>query len=251
MGEGKENVWVLAGTKALWGERGDVRIFNDWRFLSWFVLLVAASESPGEEPRLAKAAPEAKVSGVPGGWERLMDARSLSGWKRTEFGGGGDVRVEDGALVVDQGEELSGLTCTQPVPKENYELEWQAQRRTGLDFFCGLTFPVGAHFLTFVVGGWGGAVVGISSINRQDAFQNETTSTRYFQDNRWYKMRLRVEPARIQAWIDEERVLDLDTLGKELDLRPGEIDLSAPLGLSTFRTGAAFRELRLRRLGAG
>jgi hypothetical protein len=90
--------------------------------------------------------------------------------------------------------------------------------------------------------------VGISSINKQDASQNETSTIRHFKDKRWYKIRVRVEPTQIQAWIDEERVVDLDIRGKELDLRTGEIDLSVPLGISTFRTTAAFRELKLRRI---
>ena len=36
-------------------------------------------------------------------WESVFDGKSLDGWKRTEFGGGGDVRVEEGLLIVDQG----------------------------------------------------------------------------------------------------------------------------------------------------
>ncbi len=181
-------------------------------------------------------------------WESVFDGKSLGGWKRTEFGGGGEVRVEDSVLIVDQGEELSGFNWTRGFPKMNYEVELEAQRRTGLDFFCAVTFPVNERFVTFVVGGWGGSTVGISSINKQDASQNETSTIRHFKDNRWYKIRVRVEPSHLQAWIDDERVVDLDTRGKELDLRTGEIDLSVPLGISTFRTTAAFRELKLRRI---
>jgi len=181
-------------------------------------------------------------------WESVFDGKSMGGWKRTEFGGGGDVRVEDGVLIVDQGEELSGCNWTRGFPKMSYEVELEAQRRSGLDFFCAVTFPVNERFVTFVVGGWGGSTVGISSINKQDASQNETSTIRHFKDNRWYKIRVRVEPSHLQAWIDDERVVDLDTRGKELDLRTGEIDLSVPLGISTFRTTAAFRELKLRRI---
>lgn len=181
-------------------------------------------------------------------WEALFDGKSLGGWKRTDFGGGGEAGVEDGLLVVDQGEELSGVNWTRALPKMNYEIELEAQRRSGLDFFCAVTFPVKERFVTFVVGGWGGSTVGISSINRKDASENETSTIRHFKDNRWYKIRVRVEPERIQAWIDEERMVDLDTRGKDLGLRTGEIDLSVPLGLATFRTTAAFKDVRLRRI---
>ncbi len=218
----------------------------------------ASARAQSERPVPAKSEPvvgkpESPVVGKPeslvvGKWETLFDGKTLSGWKRTEFGGGGEASVEDGFLVVDQGEELSGVNWTRAFPKMNYEIELEAQRRTGLDFFCAVTFPVSERFVTFVVGGWGGATVGISSINREDASQNETSTIRHFKDNRWYKIRVKVEPERIQTWIDEERVVDLDTKGKELGLRSGEIDLSVPLGLASFRTTAAFKEVRFRRL---
>jgi hypothetical protein len=182
------------------------------------------------------------------GWQSVFDGKSLGAWKSTDYGGGGDVRVEEGLLIVDQGEELSGVRWTGAFPKANYELELEAMRRGGLDFFCGLTFPAGESCLTFVVGGWSGATVGISSIDSKDASKNETTLTRNFEDNRWYKIRLRVESGRIQAWIDEERVVNLSTTGKVLGMRPGEIELSVPLGISTFRTPAAYKGVRYRLL---
>lgn len=187
---------------------------------------------------------------APPAWQSLFDGKTLQGWKRTDFGGGGDCGVEGGLLQIERGEELSGVTYTGKPPVMDYEVELEAQRRAGLDFFCGLTFPVEKKHLTLIVGGWGGNVVGISSIEREDAAHNETTSSRAFEDNRWYTIRLRVEPKRIQAWIDKDRVVDLDTHQKELDLRPGEIDLSIPLGIATFRTTAVFRNIRLRRLNA-
>jgi hypothetical protein len=201
--------------------------------------LTALSSAVLVHPALSAAAPE---------WQNIFDGKTLEGWKRTDFGGGGDPGVENGLLVIDRGEDLSGVTYTGKPPLMNYEVELEAQRLSGLDFFCGLTFPVEKKHLTLVVGGWGGNVVGLSSIEREDAAHNETTSSRNFEDNRWYNIRLRVEPKRIQVWIDKDRVVDLDTHQKELDLRPGEIDLSIPLGVATFRTKAAFRNIRLRRL---
>jgi hypothetical protein len=133
----------------------------------------------------------------------------------------------------------------------NYEISLEAKRRSGLDFFCGLTFPVGKTHLTFVVGGWGGSTVGLSSINHQDASQNDTSKTRFFKDEQWYRIRVRVESQRVRAWIDTELMADVDTRGKELGLRPGEIELSVPLGIATFRTSSSFRDIKLRRLDSG
>jgi hypothetical protein len=201
--------------------------------------LTALSSAVLVHPALSEAALE---------WQNIFDGKTLEGWKRTDFGGGGDPGVENGLLVIDRGEDLSGVTYTGKPPLMNYEVALEAQRLSGLDFFCGLTFPVEKKHLTLIVGGWGGNVVGLSSIEREDAAHNETTSSRNFEDNHWYTIRLRVEPKRIQVWIDKDRVIDLDTHQKELDLRPGEIDLSIPLGVATFRTKAAFRNIRLRRL---
>ncbi len=184
-------------------------------------------------------------------WTSLFDGKTLSGWKSTPFGGGTEAEVENGVLQVEAGEELSGVQYTKPVPRMGYEVSLEAMRRTGLDFFCALTFPVAEKHLTFVVGGWGGSTVGLSSIDKQDASQNETHKIRFFKDNQWYRIRLRVEPERIQAWIDQEQVVDVNTKGKVLDLRPGEIEISVPFALATFRTSASFRGMQLRSLPAG
>ncbi len=185
------------------------------------------------------------------GWISLFDGKTLEGWKHTPFGGGAEAEVENGLLQVEAGEELSGVQYTKPVPRMSYEVSMEAMRRNGLDFFCGLTFPVGEKHMTFVVGGWGGSTVGLSSIDKLDASQNETNKIRFFKDNQWYKIRLRVEPERIQAWIDREQVVDVNTKGKALDLRPGEIEISVPFALATFRTAASFRNIRLRPFSAG
>jgi hypothetical protein len=185
------------------------------------------------------------------GWISLFDGKTLGGWKNTPFGGGAEAEVENGLLQVEAGEELSGVQYSKPVPRMSYEVSVEAMRRNGLDFFCGLTFPVGEKHMTFVVGGWGGSTVGLSSIDKLDASQNETNKIRFFKDNQWYKIRLRVEPERIQAWIDKEQVVDVNTKGRALDLRPGEIEISVPFALATFRTAASFRNIRLRTLSAG
>jgi hypothetical protein len=205
-------------------------------------------------PRVLAAEPSggaskpATVAEGDGAWDSLFDGKSLGLWKPTPFSGGAETRIQEGAIWVGQGEELSGFHFQGKAPELPYEFELEAQRLSGLDFFCAVTFPVGPRFLTFVVGGWGGSVVGISSINGEDASRNESTSYRQFKDKVWYRVRLRVEAQHLQAWIDQDRVVDVDLKGKEIDLRPGEIDLSCPLGVATFRTEALFRNLRLRRL---
>jgi hypothetical protein len=48
----------------------------------------------------------------------------------------------------------------------------------------------------------------LSSIDGEDAANNETTKIMGFDKGRWYRIRLRVTPAKIEAWIDTEKVVD-------------------------------------------
>ena len=182
-------------------------------------------------------------------WRPIFDGKTLDGWKVTGFGGGGEVVVKDGLLTLAAGNDLTGVNFTGAMPKMNYELMLEAQRMEGGDFFCGLTFPYGEVCCTFIVGGWGGTLVGLSSINGDDASENETTQFKKIEKGRWYKIRVRVTPAKIEAWIDNEQMLDVETAGKKIGMRAGEIEMSKPCGIATFRTQAALREIKLRPLG--
>lgn len=210
---------------------------------------------------LARSLAEEKSSDKPAdtgatAWTSLFDGKSLRGWTRTDFSTLGDVRVENpfrggpGAIVVALAEELNGVNRTRPVPKTDYEVSLEAMRLAGHDFFCGLTFPVGDAAATFVVGGWSGSVVGISCIDGADASVNETTRIMEFDQNRWYRIRVRVTPAKLECWIDDKKVADVTLANRKFSLRPGEISRSLPFGLAAWHTSAAWRDIRLRRLHA-
>ena len=198
----------------------------------------------------------AQKSTAPDGWQNLFDGQSLKGWKQTEFSGGGGVKVVPNfqggasAIVVEMGSTLSGFNWTNAVPKTNYEISLEALKIDGSDFMCGLTFPVGESYASYILGGWGGATLGISSIDGNDASENETTKFLNFPKNRWFKVRLRVTPTKIEAWIDEEQLVNVETKDRKISMRPGEIENSAPLGLATYQTSSAFRAIKLRRLDA-
>lgn len=220
------------------------------------VVAVALSPSLASEKPAAQSPPTqpAPVAVGTNAWTHLFDGKSLRGWTRTDFSTLGDVRVENpfrggpGAIVVALAEELNGVTRTRPVPKTNYEVSLEAMRLAGHDFFCGLTFPVGEAAATFVVGGWSGSVVGISCIDGADASVNETTRLMDFDQERWYRIRVRVTPAKIECWIDEKKVVDVALAGRKIGLRPGEIERSLPFGLAAWHTRAAWRDIRLLRL---
>lgn len=153
-------------------------------------------------------------------------------------------------MKIGVGLDLNGVRWKGALPAVPYVLELEARRMSGSDFFCGLTFPVrsGENSVTLVVGGWGGSLVGISSINGLDASENSTGSQFTFEDQRWYRIRVEVAAERLRAWIDDREVLDVDTTDQKLSLRSGPIEGCAPLGLATWTTSAEARGIRWRKL---
>ena len=180
-------------------------------------------------------------------WQPLFDGKTLGDWKKTQFGGEGDVEVTKGRIVMEFGYSMTGITYGGDLPKMNYELQLEAVKLDGNDFFCGLTFPVADAYCSFIVGGWGGSVVGLSSIDGDDASENDTTKYMDFKKGQWYRIRVRVEPERIQTWIDDRPVVDQSTKGRKISIR-NEVDLSCPLGISTWETKAALRKIQIRKL---
>ena len=175
----------------------------------------------------------------------LFDGKTLGGWKITNFGTQGEVKVKDGAVILGYGDGCTGVTCTHNVPRMNYEISLEAKRVDGGDFFCGLTFPVAKSPCTFIVGGWGGGVVGLSSIDGYDASENETTKYRAFKNGKWYAIRVRVTKDKIEAWIDGKKMVNTTTIGRKLSVR-AEVELSRPLGITSWCTTAALRNIQVR-----
>ena len=182
-------------------------------------------------------------------WTPLFDGRSLANWKASSFPESkSEPRVEEGMIVLPAGTDLTGVTFTGgALPTTNYEIELQAKRIAGNDFFCGLTFPVADSHASLIVGGWGGELCGISSLNGDDAAHNETGSSRRFEQNRWYLIRVRVTPGRIEAFIDNEQIVDVDVSDRHVGVR-WEVEPSRPLGIASWQTTAALRNIRLRHI---
>ena len=178
-------------------------------------------------------------------WKSMFDGRSLAGWKETPFSGRGKVRVEDGAIVLEKG-VLTGITWASEFPKSNFEVRMEAMRVQGSDFFAGITFPFFDTHCTWINGGWGGMVVGLSSLDNMDASENETSQMRTFENGRWYQLRLLVTTDRMQAWIGDEKVIDVYVANRDIGLRSGEIELSAPFGIASYSTVAKLRKIEYR-----
>jgi len=180
-------------------------------------------------------------------WKPLFDGKTLRNWATTDFAGGIEAKVEKEAIQIEAGAELSGITWTNgSLPKTNYEISLDAMKVQGSDFFCALTFPVRNSFCSLILGGWGGSVVGLSSIDGMDASENETTKSLYLAPDKWYHVRVRVTPVKIQTWLDNDLIIDVPIEDREVAMRFGEIYKSKPLGIATYETSAAIKNIQLR-----
>jgi hypothetical protein len=190
----------------------------------------------------------ANAQSQPTEWQPMFDGKTLQGWRETAYTERGKVSVEKGTIVLGRGAPLTGVNWTGAFPRTNYELRFEGSRLQGNDFFAALTFPAGNSFCTWVTGGWGGDIVGLSSIDGWDASDNETRTYFNFQEGRWYALRLRVTDDRIMAWIDDKPVVDVNVEGRSLSLYYGETKLSAPLGFASYRTTGGLRKIEYRLL---
>jgi len=225
-----------------------LRLLRDPRLLAplFAALLCGSAASQGRGVAPAQPPPPATLPPA-GEWQSLFDGKTLEGWKETNFAAHGQVRVQDGAIILGTG-AMTGINWTKWFPKSNYELRLEAARLSGSDFFAGITFPVKDKFLTWINGGWGGRLVGLSSLDGNDASENETATVVEFENNRWYALRLRVTDEMVEAWIDDQQIVGVELAGRELSLRPGEIELSAPIGFATYSTTGALRKREYRLL---
>lgn len=182
----------------------------------------------------------------------LFDGKSLDDWQVVDVGGSGVVELVEGEMIIEQGESLTGAVYkkSDTLPVKDYEITLEAMRLAGVDFFVGLTFPVrdkNTH-LTLVMGGWGGSVTGLSSIDGLDASQNNTGTFQRFEDDRWYKVKLQVRDHEIKVFLDDKEVVDTDIKDRKLGLREGPMESYKGLSLTTFQTATAIRNVKLTHL---
>ena len=175
-------------------------------------------------------------------WKPLLQGDSLDGWKLTNFGGEGSVEVLEGVLKLGMGDPLTGVHLNRKdFPKENFEMRWKARRIDGSDFFAGVTFPIGEEHCSFICGGWGGGLVGLSSINGNDASENETANFRQFKNKQWYRFKIRVDKTQVIVWIDDEELLKVERANRKFSLR-AEVLKSRPVGYCVFQSMVEVKE---------
>ncbi|MFP6874996.1 MAG: family 16 glycoside hydrolase [Verrucomicrobiales bacterium] len=187
-------------------------------------------------------------------WRELFDGKSLAGWQRLGFDdSGGRIEVREGKLLFTRGDPLTAMVISDrsfTPPAREYEIIVRARKMDGRDFFCALTFPVPekSACCTFVAGGWGGGVTGLSNIDHLDANRNTTRSVVHYETGQWYDLRIEIRSGRIRCWVDERIVVNSLIADKIVSMRPGAIEQCQPLGIASFATSAQFESLRLRAL---
>ena len=174
----------------------------------------------------------------------LFNGKNLDGWEITNIEDHGKVKVSDSCIILNKGNRITGINWLNEFPGTNYEVTLQAMRVEGSDFFCAMTFPVNGSFCTLVVGGWGGAVVGLSNIDGYDAANNFTAQVKFFNSGVWYNIRLRVTDKMIEAWIDNEKLVDFTIGNYRLSLRM-EMEQSVPFGFATYNTIGSLRRIKV------
>ena len=181
------------------------------------------------------------------GWKPLFNGTDLDGWEITNFGPQGPVFVRDSAIIMSFGDGPTGITWTKSFPVINYEISFQAMRVDGNDFFSSVTFPVRDEHCTLITGGWGGSLVGLSSIDGVDASENFTRTGFPFENRRWYNFRLSVGEDLIRCFIDGEEVITVPIEEHTFSIR-SEVRLARPLGITTWVTTGAVRNIRFREI---
>ncbi|MCX8038340.1 MAG: DUF1080 domain-containing protein [Candidatus Sumerlaeia bacterium] len=180
----------------------------------------------------------------------LFNGKDLTGWaipEKYDFASHGKVYVKDGVLYLEEGAPMTGIQWTGDFPKTNYEVSLEAMRISGGDFFVGMTFPVGDSHCTWINGGWGGSVVGLSNVDEMNASENMTSTGMSFEDKKWYRFRLRVTDDLIQCFIDDAKVIECERKEHRFSVWEEQSPIK-PFGVATWHTGGAIRSFTLKKL---
>jgi hypothetical protein len=185
---------------------------------------------------------------VAAAWQSLPLQAGPQAWASVNFGGEGEVGFDGESIRMGFGSPLTAVAWQGPLPlPSEYEIEVLAARLNGSDFFCALNLPIGEQSASVVLGGWGGALCGLSCIDGEDASMNATRSFRGFERGRSYRLRVRVDAQQVQAWVDDELLFVHAREGVEFSLRT-EVLPAGRLALSCFQTSTRIDGLRWRPL---
>ena len=210
---------------------------------SWLLLIFALLGGPTSQRQAFSQEPQNKEAKDE--WKALLVPELREKWNATNVGGEGKIEWKESEVQLEIGFPMTGLNFTGDFPKEGFEIEMEANRLEGSDFLCGLTFPVGKGFCSYIGGGWGGTLVGLSCVDYNDAANNSTTQFFNFENKKWYKFRVRVDAKNITCWIDDKEIVKQAREGHEFQVR-SEVNASRPFGVAVYQSRVAIRNLKYR-----
>jgi hypothetical protein len=185
----------------------------------------------------------------------LFETPLVDHWRDAKIEDGGEIRREADGFTLKEGGPMTGNVFptweADGLPLTDYRVTYEAMRVSGSDFFGAVTFPVGGidRCVTFVLGGWGGTQVGVSSIDGADASQNATGSSVQFENGRWYRVRIEVQEESLRVWLDDRPLVSFNPKGRQLGLRGPDIARCAPFGFATFGTEGRIKGCVVERMG--
>lgn len=175
----------------------------------------------------------------------LYDGVDLADWELGVYGESDEYEVNEEGVIIPQTAALAGMTYRGELPETPYVLGVEATRLYGADFFLGLTFPAGEDHLTLVLGGWGGMVCGLSSIDGVDASSNDTRTLRHFPNGKRHAVVVTVTETEVDVTIDGEPFLTTSIADRELGLRV-DVEPSFPLGIASYATSTQVHRVWVR-----
>jgi len=111
--------------------------------------------------------------------------------------------------------------------------------------FLGVTFPVGKEgHVSLVLGGWAGAITGISNLDGLNASENKTTQYHNMPEGQWFKVKIMVTSDKIQCWLDDKQLVDVSRDDyEEYDTHGAVVD-TKPFGMFSYSTWGRVKNLK-------
>jgi hypothetical protein len=189
-----------------------------------------------------------------GKWVNLFDERYRSQWEIIDVakgrGHGGKSSVKDGrALLSGLKNRITGRWVGK-FPTMDYEVVFEVARTAGLRFPY-VVFAVGDSHGVWFMAGRDGTYAGLSTVDGKgyDQKGNPTYRRVRYAAKRWYKARLRVAGGKVEAWVDDEQVIDLPDAERRVQKDAFGVTLK-PFTISVHEAVNVIRNLRLHSLGS-
>ena len=205
-------------------------------------LLASAMAAGQARPRSGRRA-------APTGKPVLFDGKTLDGWKKTDFFHAGEVKVEDGRIVLAAGELDDRHHHHAPGPAHDglrADLRGDAAR-AGTTSSPRRPSPWASRTSRWSTAAGAATSTGLSSLDGMDASENETTRSIKYEDRTWYRFRVRVTGEVIRCWVGDKEVIAVNHKEKHVGTRV-ETGANEPLGFATWKTAGALRNIEVRAL---